>query len=255
MLCASDFRQMARNALRGKWTVAVIAGLLAMLLGAASTSGGIEFEFNIGGADSAAETQILDGLTSEVAAGQVGDQLIGWLIGLGIGIVVIAFAIAAVFVVVGSIVKVGYVKFNLDLIDQQKDPELRTLAAYFSYWKPAVASSLLIALSICVGTLFFIIPGILAIYSYAMTSYVLAENPEMTAREAMARSKEIMHGNRFRLFCLEISFFGWAILCTLTAGIGNLWLVPYQQAATAAFYREVSGTKYLASADTTTTYL
>ena len=89
----------------------------------------------------------------------------------------------------------------------------------------------------------FIIPGIIANYSYAMTGFILAEYPEMTAGEAIERSKEMMDGNRFRLFCLQLSFIGWSILCSFTFGIGNLWLRPYRQAATAAFYREISGTE------------
>jgi len=52
-----------------------------------------------------------------------------------------------------------------------------------------------------------------------------------------------MSGNRWRLFCLHVSFIGWAILCAFTLGIGNLWLNPYKNAATAAFYREISGTE------------
>ena len=81
-------------------------------------------------------------------------------------------------------------------------------------------------------------------YSYAMTSYILAENPELTASEAIERSKQMMSGNRWRLFCVQISFIGWEILnALLTFGIGGLWITPYKQAATAAFYREVSGTE------------
>ena len=89
----------------------------------------------------------------------------------------------------------------------------------------------------------FIIPGIIASYSYAMTDYILAENPELTAKEAIERSKDMMEGNRWRLFCLEISFVGWGILSLLTLGIGSLWLTPYMEASMAAFYREVSGTE------------
>jgi len=52
----------------------------------------------------------------------------------------------------------------------------------------------------------------------------------------------MMDGNRWRLFCLQISFIGWSILSSLlTFGIGDLWLTPYRQAASAAFYREISG--------------
>ena len=78
-----------------------------------------------------------------------------------------------------------------------------------------------------------------------MTSYILAENPELTASEAIERSKQMMSGNRWRLFCVQISFIGWEILSALlTFGIGGLWITPYKQAATAAFYREISGTEY-----------
>ena len=114
---------------------------------------------------------------------------------------------------------------------------------FFHHWKTTATASLLRGLYVLLWSLLFIIPGIIAGYSYAMTEYILAEHPEMTAGEAIARSKEMMGGNRFRLFCLQLSFIGWDLLCALTLGIGHLWLTPYKQAATAAFYREVSGTE------------
>ena len=49
-----------------------------------------------------------------------------------------------------------------------------------------------------------------------------------------------MQGYKLRLFCLELSFIGWELLCVLTLGIGNLWLIPYKRAAIAAFYRDLS---------------
>ena len=76
-----------------------------------------------------------------------------------------------------------------------------------------------------------------------MIPYIQAEHPEMAPGDVLARSKEMMEGNRWRLFCLQFSFIGWSILSSLTLGIGNLWLTPYKQAATAAFYREVSDTE------------
>lgn len=132
-------------------------------------------------------------------------------------------------------------------MDRQENPKINTLFAYFKNWKTAAAANLLVTLYILLGILLFIIPGIIATYSYAMTYYVLAEHPELSAREALQRSKEMMSGNRFRLFCLQWSFIGWVLLCILTLGIGILWLRPYQHAAFAAFYREVSGTERLGS--------
>ena len=115
---------------------------------------------------------------------------------------------------------------------------------YFSFWKTTAAARLLQTLYILLWSLLFIIPGIIAAYSYSMTGYILAENPNMPADEAIARSKQMMDGNRWRLFCLQISFIGWSILSSLlTFGIGDLWLTPYRQAASAVFYREISGTE------------
>ncbi len=240
MKYASDFRTLARDSLRGKWTNAVIVGLIASLLGAIDSGGPeLKFNFNESGANFAVQFS-----NQNIYSSQAGflPELNGWLIGGALYIFVAAIALAVVLFVLGSVVSVGYSKFNLDLLDRQKEPEFNTLFGYFSHWKTAALAKLLRAVYVLLWSLLFIIPGIIASYSYAMTGYILAENPELTPSEAIDRSKQMMSGNRFRLFCLQFSFIGWSILAALTLGIGNLWLIPYRQAATAAFYREISGT-------------
>ena len=86
--------------------------------------------------------------------------------------------------------------------------------------------------------LLLIIPGIIKAFSYALTPYIIMDEPELTARQAITRSCEIMQGRRWKLFCLYLSFIGWGILCLLTFGIGFLWLVPYMNASVAAFYED-----------------
>ena len=86
--------------------------------------------------------------------------------------------------------------------------------------------------------LLLIIPGIMKAFSYALTPYILLDEPELTARQAITRSCEIMQGRRWKLFCLYLSFIGWGILSLLTFGIGFLWLVPYMNASVAAFYED-----------------
>ena len=86
--------------------------------------------------------------------------------------------------------------------------------------------------------LLLIIPGIMKAFSYALTPYIIMDEPELTARQAITRSCEIMQGRRWKLFCLYLSFIGWGILCLLTFGIGFLWLVPYMNASVAAFYED-----------------
>ena len=87
-------------------------------------------------------------------------------------------------------------------------------------------------------TLLLIIPGIMKAFSYALTPYILLDEPELTARQAITRSCEIMEGRRWKLFSLYLSFIGWGILSLLTFGIGFLWLAPYMNASIAAFYED-----------------
>lgn len=252
MKYASDFRRIARDALSGKWAIAVIAGLIASLLGAIA-SNGPEITLNIN--DSGTNVAF------EYANQQIYTTTEGWnpelsalVVGGAAYIILAAVVMAVVYFILGSVIEIGYSKFNLDLVDRQKEPELGTLFGYFSHWKTTAVAKLLQTVYVFLWSLLFVIPGIIASYSYAMTDYILAEHPELTASEAIARSEKMMDGNRWRLFCLEFSFIGWSFLCSLTLGIGNLWLTPYKQAATAAFYREISGTEYRVE-EVTTEYL
>ena len=78
-------------------------------------------------------------------------------------------------------------------------------------------------------------------YYYQLAYVVTAEKPELSAKEAVAESEKIMTGKRGKLFCLQLSFIGWAILGVFTFGIGYLWLVPYIQFAIVAFYKFAAG--------------
>ena len=159
--------------------------------------------------------------------------------GSAVYIALAAIVIAVIYFVLGSIIQIGYARFNLELVDYH-DPSFDSLFAYFSYWKTTTVARLLQSLYVLLWTLLLIIPGIIAGYNYAMTAYILAEHPELTASEAIDRSKQMMSGNRWRFFCLQFSFIGWDILSAVTLGVGSLWVRPYRQAAYAAFYREVS---------------
>ncbi len=85
------------------------------------------------------------------------------------------------------------------------------------------------------------IVGMIVMYfSYALTYYVMIENPEYSVSQAMKECKNLMKGHKLDLFLLWLSFIGWAILALLTFGIGFLWLSPYMSTTTAYFYRYIS---------------
>jgi len=78
-------------------------------------------------------------------------------------------------------------------------------------------------------------------YRYAFCFMILAEYPEMRAVDALRNSANLMKGNKWRFFCLNISFIGWILLSALcTFGLGILFLTPYIDASAAAFYDEIA---------------
>ncbi|MBR2742012.1 MAG: DUF975 family protein [Clostridia bacterium] len=85
-------------------------------------------------------------------------------------------------------------------------------------------------------TLLLIIPGIIAAYRYSQSFIIMAENPDIGIVAAVERSKQLMKGNKWRLFVLHLSFIGWAILACLTFGILLLWLNPYYMTTVSNFY-------------------
>ncbi|MCH5155743.1 MAG: DUF975 family protein [Clostridiales bacterium] len=92
-------------------------------------------------------------------------------------------------------------------------------------------------------TLLFIIPGIIAAYSYSLTYYLMIDNPKLTPDEARRQSIKLMDGNKARLFKLHLSFIGWIFLSILTLGILLFWIMPYEQCAVAEFYDTVIPTR------------
>ncbi len=73
-------------------------------------------------------------------------------------------------------------------------------------------------------------------YYYQLSQFIAIDNPEMSEKDAVLESKKLMENKRWKLFCLQFSFIGWAILAALTLGIGLLWLTPYIQFAGISFY-------------------
>ena len=223
MLVASDFRQQAREALKGNWGVAVLTGFVAVLLGGTSGMGS-------GSGNSSG------GENSNGVLGDLWNSEFGILVAKILGIVAIW---SLLVFIIGGAVQLGYIRFNLNLIDRTGGAQFSDLFSEFGRFGTAFCLRLLTTIFTVLWTLLFIIPGIIAVFRYAVAPYILQEHPEIGASEAIRRSKELMNGNKWRLFCLEFSFIGWAILSALTFGIGFLWLIPYKEAATAAFYREI----------------
>ena len=160
MKYAADFRSIARNALSGRWGLAVITGLIASLLGAVASNGPeIKFNINDNGANVGLEFAGQQIYTSGTGWNE---QLTGFIVGGVTFIIIAALVMTVVYFILGSVVGVGYSKFNLDLVDLQKEPEIGTLFGYFKNWKTTAVANLLQGLYVLLWSLLFIIPGIIA---------------------------------------------------------------------------------------------
>ena len=183
-------RNQAYEALRGKWTPAVVTSLVFC---------------------------ILLGVAVSLSRGNALLYLIAYLGG-------------------ASIVAIGMLYACWDLFTKGTLPEAGALFAPFKQYARTVGAVLLVFVYTLLWTLLLVIPGIIKAYSYSMTFYILRENPEMTAGDAITASQKMMDGHKMDLFLLSLSFIGWAILASITFGIGYLWLIPYIYTAYAAFY-------------------
>lgn len=198
---ARDFRALARQALSGKWALAVLTGLVAAILGGTIGSG------------EAGDT------VSSRANDVVQDY--GWRWDIPEFVYTILFILASLFTVYvivclifGGAVKLGYAKFNLALVDH-KEAKIQDLFSQFDRFGSGFLLNLLTFVFVLLWTLLLIIPGIIAAFSYSMAPYILYENPGMRPYDALRASKELMKGNKWRLFCLGFSFIGWSLLASL----------------------------------------
>lgn len=209
--------------------MAVGAGFVASLLGASTAitaGGGLNYSStnsDVSTADyEAAQAQaqkIVDFLNSD----QFVQNILPWL--LGMGVVLLIWLL--VNLIVGGAVTLGYAQFNLNLVDDQ-DPHFSDIFSHIHRLWEGFCMQFFQGMMVFLWSLLFVIPGIIASYRYSMTPYILAENMELSVMEAITESKKMMRGNKFRLFCLELSFIGWDILAVLTLNIGDLWVHPYR---------------------------
>lgn len=143
-------------------------------------------------------------------------------------VVLIAFLLAlAVSVFLLNPLLVGCRRWLI--LNRKEKPAMDEIAyAFKNGYGNTVLAMFCRRLFIFLWSLLFLIPGIIKSYEYRMVPYLLAENPKMSRKEAFKISKNLMDGNKWAVFVLDLSFIGWAILSVFTFGILNVFYVsPY----------------------------
>lgn len=219
-LTSSEYKAIARDALKGNWKKAIGATVAAACMGAFCTS----FYF-IG------QFMIVMGISIRIF-----ENIPYYFMTL----VFLGIILAIFFFFAGGPAKFGYINFNLALLDR-RPAKISMVAGRFSLIWKGIYMKIALFFYEFFFTLLLIVPGIVTMYSYAMVPYILEEKPNYTVSKAMRMSRKIMRGHKWQLFCLRLSFIGWYFIGILTVGIAFFYVFPYMNAAEAVFYNEISG--------------
>jgi uncharacterized membrane protein len=209
-----DLMADARAALSGNWGKAILGYLLYLLLV-------MSFLFFV------LSALVLAGVRTSAST----DELWGRL-------QLIDPIFAVIHLLLSGAVTVGIMAFFLGIAEDGRARLDRLFLGFQRFWT-SLGVYVLYGLLVALWSLLLVIPGIIAAYRYAMAFYVVADDEDCGPWEALGRSKEMMKGSKWKFFCLNLRFIGWAILALIPAGLGYLWLFPYMQTSYAKFYEDV----------------
>ena len=225
MLKSKELRAKAWESLKGKYWMAFIVTIVAGLIASVGNSF-ISFG------------QSLSEILGMVDPAELDTQMMIGAIVLN-GVVITAAIIGFVLsLLITSPLTVGLCNYYIK--NTNSKPSFGELFSGFkTKYGRNVGTLFLAGVKLVLWTLLFVVPGIIKSFEYSIIPYILADNPELSSKEVFKKAKQIMTGNKWRLFKLEFSFIGWFILCCLTLGLGTFFLLPYINAATAEFYAEI----------------
>ncbi len=143
--------------------------------------------------------------------------------------------------VLQSVLVIGFCACFLDVVRKKPLSCSRLFLGYASlrFFGKTFWTGLLAWIFIFLWTLLLVVPGIIKAISYSLVYFILIDNPEYSATEAITKSREMMYGHKWELCSLFFSFIGWWLLCVFTFGIAAIWVTPYFMTAFAKFYENL----------------
>lgn len=133
----------------------------------------------------------------------------------------------------------GFTLAFLHFLREDKEDTVEAMFCGFKTYGRAIGVYLLEMVLIFLWFLLLIIPGIIKSLAYSLTFFISKDHPELSAYECIQRSNDMMKGHKMQLFLLYLGFFGLAILSVFTLFIGMLWLIPFFQVCLAEFYENL----------------
>ncbi|MDR3540439.1 MAG: DUF975 family protein [Desulfosporosinus sp.] len=207
-----DLKRRAKEQLNGKWVQSAIVCFIVWLLTRAFTSGSEYHTIH-----NVWQNGIMARSLASKSSSGLGDLL--------------SF-------ILGGPVALGAAGYFLKLMRNQ-GPIIEDLFSGFKFFVKAFVLNLLIIIFTLLWSVLLIIPGIIASLRYSMAYFIMSDNPQLSAFEALKQSKLMMVGHKWELFVLWLSFLGWFLLGVITLGIALLWVDPYYNTTIANFYQDL----------------
>ena len=225
MLTSKELRVKAWNSLKGKYWRAFLVILVLGLLASIGTS------LETGSQNLTDMLNLVDPSEMDETM-ELGAAVVGTIA------TVMAVVGMAISLFVGNAADVGLAHYFI--LNTDSKPSFAD--AFYGFkvkYLRNIGTLLLVGIKLALWSLLLVVPGIIKSFEYAIIPYILADDPEISSKEAFRKAKEMMMGNKWRLFKLNFSFFGWFVLCVVTCGLGTPFLLPYVSAANAEFYAEL----------------
>ncbi len=167
----------------------------------------------------------------------LGTQALGYII-------VISLSIAAVllfwFFIGNTYTVISRRIFLESRIYKKVSPQRFLFLFHIRKWVKVSTAMLVRTFYLILWSCVFIVGGLVKRYSYFLVAFILAENPDVSAKDAITLSRRMMMGHKLEAFKLELSYIGWIALRALTFGLSGLFYSnAYQVAAYTEFYVEM----------------
>ena len=155
------------------------------------------------------------------------------------GLIGLSISCSLISLFLGGVISVGLCKFLLDMTTKREEPRFETLFSQFNIYLKTLGLNILITLSVCIGTILFIVPGIIVGLMFSQSYYILSEDPSKSITQCIKESVDMMNVHKWDLFYLELTFIGWWLLTAITVGIAGLWVAPYVKVTETNFYLSI----------------
>ncbi len=191
-----------------------------------------------------ASKNALQGKWNQIALVYFVSYLISAFAGAIIGTATSGFGTIAIAVFCTIPLAVGTTRASMAVFRNSEKLEVEMLMTGYKAFTRVLEIGLRKYVIIFLYTLLLIIPGIIKTYTYRFTNLILLDEPELSPKEVLAKSKEMTDGKKFDLFVLDLSFIGWFILAMFTLGIPMIWVTPYIDVAVCTMYHKIRTEKY-----------